>query len=48
MKATFFFLLLSSFLLGSAQQDSLYLLKPDRVFDGEQMHTGWMVLVDGN
>lgn len=24
-----------------------YLLKPDRVFDGEQMHAGWQVLVRG-
>ena len=24
------------------------LLKPDRVFDGEQMHSGWWVLVKGN
>jgi imidazolonepropionase-like amidohydrolase len=27
------------------RSDSFYLLKPDRVFDGEQMHTGWQVLV---
>lgn len=32
----------------SAQQDSLYLLKPDQVFDGENMHLGWVVLVKGN
>jgi imidazolonepropionase-like amidohydrolase len=25
--------------------DTFYLLKPDRVFDGEQMHAGWQVLV---
>src|ERR1044071_1586720 len=31
-----------------AQTDSFYLLKPDRVFDGETMHTGWIVLVKGN
>ena len=31
-----------------SQNDSLYLLKPDRVFDGETMHTGWVVLVKGN
>jgi imidazolonepropionase-like amidohydrolase len=29
-------------------QDSMILLKPDRVFDGEQMHTDWVVLVKGN
>jgi imidazolonepropionase-like amidohydrolase len=27
------------------KQDTFYLLKPDRVFDGEQMHEGWQVLV---
>src|SRR5689334_13145069 len=32
----------------SAQNDSFYLLKPDRVFDGETMHTGWIVLVHNN
>ena len=26
----------------------LYLLKPDRVFDGEEMHEGWQVLVRNN
>jgi imidazolonepropionase-like amidohydrolase len=26
-------------------QDSTYLLQPDRVFDGEQLHEGWQVLV---
>lgn len=31
-----------------ALQDSLYLLKPARVFDGENMHSGWVVLVKGN
>ncbi|ANE49834.1 amidohydrolase family protein [Flavisolibacter tropicus] len=32
----------------NAQTDSFYLLKPDRVFDGEQMHNDWIVLVKGN
>jgi imidazolonepropionase-like amidohydrolase len=27
--------------------DSFYLLRPDRVFDGEQMHENWQVLVHG-
>ena len=31
-----------------AQTDSFYLLKPDRVFDGEAMHNGWIVLVHNN
>jgi imidazolonepropionase-like amidohydrolase len=30
-----------------AQPPSYYLLRPDRVFDGEQMHAGWEVLVHG-
>jgi imidazolonepropionase-like amidohydrolase len=42
----FTFVLLSSFAF--AQQDSFYLLKPDRVFDGETMHNNWVVLVKGN
>jgi imidazolonepropionase-like amidohydrolase len=32
----------------TAQTDSFYLLKPDRVFDGEAMHKDWVVLVHGN
>ena len=28
--------------------DKYILLKPDRVFDGEQMHTGWVVLIKNN
>ncbi|MDP4262643.1 MAG: amidohydrolase family protein [Bacteroidota bacterium] len=34
------------FLFGNTQNSGKYiLLKPDRVFDGEQMQTGWVVLV---
>jgi imidazolonepropionase-like amidohydrolase len=29
-------------------QDTYILLKPDRVFDGEQVHEGWQVLVKNN
>jgi imidazolonepropionase-like amidohydrolase len=29
------------------ESDTFYLLRPDRVFDGEQMHEGWQVLVHG-
>ena len=32
----------------SQQTDKRILLKPDRVFDGEQMHTGWIVLIKNN
>ncbi len=40
------FLLLSiAGMTGNAQQ---YLLLPERVFDGEQMHTDWSVLVEGD
>jgi imidazolonepropionase-like amidohydrolase len=31
-----------------SQTDSFYLLKPDRVFDGETMHTNWVVLINKN
>src|SRR5580698_2782111 len=34
--------------LFAQQNDNYTLLKPDRVFDGQQMHTGWWVLVKGN
>ncbi|SHN37321.1 metal-dependent hydrolase family protein [Mucilaginibacter sp. OK098] len=39
------------FTCSAAQQnpnDTYTLLKPDRVFDGQQMHAGWWVLVKGN
>jgi imidazolonepropionase-like amidohydrolase len=46
------FAFISSYLFFSlvcpAQSDSFYLLKPDAVFDGEEMHKGWVVLVKGN
>jgi imidazolonepropionase-like amidohydrolase len=53
MKKPYLFLLV---VLLSAQQlfaqqkpdDNYTLLKPDRVFDGQQMHAGWWVLVKGN
>ena len=31
-----------------AQQEAYILLKADRVFDGENMHEGWSVLVKNN
>ena len=40
----FQFLLLVVF-CNAQQADKYILLKPDRVFDGEQMHTGWVVLI---
>lgn len=48
MKRRLFFCLLLYSLTSFAQADSFTLLKPDRVFDGETMHTGWVVLVKGN
>jgi len=47
----FFITIASLFWLGGVlaqQADKYYLLKPDRVFDGESMHTGWIVLVKNN
>jgi len=46
-----FFLLFSFFFVNhsfSQQTDKYILLKPDRVFDGETMQTGWVVLVKNN
>ncbi|HEY0067697.1 MAG TPA: amidohydrolase family protein [Flavisolibacter sp.] len=48
MKTAFLSILLIFALTASAQTDSFYLFKPARVFDGENMHTGWVVLVKGN
>ena len=45
----FVFIFCCCCLIGFTQtKDTLYLLKPDRVFDGEQMHEGWQVLVKNN
>jgi imidazolonepropionase-like amidohydrolase len=49
VKPVYIFLLCFCCIAGFAQtKDSIYLLKPDRVFDGEQMHEGWQVLVKNN
>ncbi|MEJ0054292.1 MAG: hypothetical protein WDN75_00735 [Bacteroidota bacterium] len=34
--------------IANAQQKSSYLLQPDRVFDGTEMHEGWVVLVEND
>ena len=47
MLLVIFTLMMSGFLF-SQETTGIYLLKPDRVFDGEQMHEGWMVLVKEN
>jgi imidazolonepropionase-like amidohydrolase len=47
----FTFIFLLCFTFSFSQQltsDTSYLLQPDRVFDGEQMHEGWQVLVKNN
>jgi len=33
---------------GANAQNKSYLLQPDRVFDGTDMHDGWVVLVEGD
>jgi imidazolonepropionase-like amidohydrolase len=43
MKKILFFLFLFSQFAGLAQD--IYVLKPDRVFDGKEMHNGWAVLI---
>ncbi|MEJ7738130.1 MAG: amidohydrolase family protein [Chitinophagaceae bacterium] len=48
MKMPLLFSLLLWCFFSYAQNDSFYLFKPDRVFDGVNMHTGWVVLVQGN
>ncbi len=49
LKISLFLILSISFSFTFSQTtDTIYLLKPDRVFDGEQMHEGWQVLVKNN
>jgi imidazolonepropionase-like amidohydrolase len=50
VQLSLFAILLSCIHLFAQQKadDSYTLFKPDRVFDGEQMHAGWWVLVKGN
>jgi imidazolonepropionase-like amidohydrolase len=48
MKLILNFAFLFCFFSVFAQNDSFYLLKPARVFDGETMHNDWVVLVRGN
>ena len=50
MKKNFLLIICLQFLmtLAAQQADKYILLKPDRVFDGVQMQTGWVVLVKNN
>src|ERR1700733_6577471 len=41
----FFVFCLVSFCIKAQLTDTAYLVQPDRVFDGEQMHEGWQVLI---
>jgi imidazolonepropionase-like amidohydrolase len=45
-RITFFLISCVTFLISYSQD--YYLLKADKVFDGEQMHTDWVVLVHNN
>ena len=49
MRKLFYLLIfIISSLQALAQGTKTVLLKPDRVFDGQQMHEGWQVVVEGN
>lgn len=48
MKIPFLIFFLFTGVSSFCQTDSFSLLKPDRVFDGEQMHNDWTVLIKGN
>ncbi|MEO6405986.1 MAG: amidohydrolase family protein [Ferruginibacter sp.] len=48
MKHLFVFCWMIMSTTARAQNDSFYLFKPARVFDGESMHNNWVVLVKGN
>ena len=48
MKKIFALLLVFISFASISQQKQSYLLQPDRVFDGVEMHEGWMVLVEGD
>lgn len=41
-------LLVFSFIVSYAQPKGSFLLQPERVFDGQEMHEGWAVLVEGD
>jgi imidazolonepropionase-like amidohydrolase len=41
-------LLLSLQVCSQGNTDSVWVLRPDRVFDGEQMHDGWQVIVQND
>ncbi len=48
MRILLLLLVLATAVPARAQPAETTLLRPDRVFDGERLHTGWVVLVSGN
>jgi hypothetical protein len=46
MKALSLIFILSCFFVQATAQTS-FVLQADRVFDGEQLHEGWLVIVEG-
>lgn len=48
LQLTLLLIVASACLVFAQSTENYTLLKPDRVFDGEQMHSGWVVLVKGN
>ena len=48
LQLTLLLILVSVCLVFAQTTETYTLLKPDFVFDGEQMHNGWVVLVKGN
>lgn len=42
---TFSFFLLLNLITSAQASEKYYMLKPDKIFDGEQMHSNWIVLV---
>src|SRR6201995_1081042 len=45
---TALFILPAAFVLCQRTTGNTIIFKPDRVFDGEKMHTDWIVVVDGD
>jgi imidazolonepropionase-like amidohydrolase len=45
---TVFILCVPLFSFAQLNPDSVYILQPDRVFDGEQVHDGWQVVIRNN
>ncbi len=48
MRSLSTFCLILACSLAAAQSKSTWIFQPDRVFDGTEMHEGWVVVVEGN